>query len=108
MTLIEEKKKVESIALKRQKEAGLFEEELAGQVKMLKAAQEIMQGLEERVSQSDIAIAEKDNRILELNVALSIANKRHRREMDKKGGDGEKFIVPDLQEDIAALFRWND
>ena len=104
MTLIEEKKKAKSIALKRQKEA----EELAGQVKMLKAAQEVMQGLEERVSQSDIAIAAKDNRILELNLALSIANEHHWRAIDKKGGDGEKFVVPDLQEDTAALFRWND
>ena len=61
-----------------QKEAGLFEEELAGQVEMLHTAQEDMQELEERVNQSDMVITEKDKRISELTLALSTANERQR------------------------------
>ena len=53
-----------------QKEAGLFEEELAGQVEMLHTAQEDMQVLEERVNQSDMVITEKDKRISELTLAF--------------------------------------
>ena len=78
VTLGEEKEKANSIAHMWQKEAGLFEEELAGQVEMLQAAQEDMQELEGRVSQSDVAIAEKDKRISELSLALSNANERQR------------------------------